>query len=269
MRSRKASRRRAVHSMRRAQRRGRAADSVTDDSTARGRRRPVRGRRVGCAGRRGGAPRAARRSRWLLAGRARAARGRARARDRHAATGSTSRSRTRCRWSRRSRVLVAWASGCLRTLPGVRGVVLPVAAIARAAAGRWSRTRIASRTPASRWAAAHIAVALVAYALFVVAALQALLMTGLEKRLHRGTRRRRGRRRPPLLTLERYLFRLVGAGFVLLTLTLASGVAVLRAAVRQAVRRSRTRTCSRSSPGSRSARCCSAAGATAGAAARR
>ena len=29
---------------------------------------------------------------------------------------------------------------------------------------------------------------------------------------------------PPLLTLERYLFRLIGAGFVLLTLALASGI---------------------------------------------
>ena len=31
-------------------------------------------------------------------------------------------------------------------------------------------------------------------------------------------------RLPPLLTLERYLFRLIAAGFVLLTLTLASGI---------------------------------------------
>ncbi|OXH81292.1 ABC transporter permease, partial [Burkholderia multivorans] len=29
---------------------------------------------------------------------------------------------------------------------------------------------------------------------------------------------------PPLLTLEKLLFRLIGAGFVLLTLTLASGI---------------------------------------------
>ena len=70
----------------------------------------------------------------------------------------------------------------------------------------------------------HIAVALVAYALFVVAALQALLLIGLEKRLHRGLAPPDADGvAPPLLTLERFLFRLVGAGFVLLTLTLASG----------------------------------------------
>ena len=63
-----------------------------------------------------------------------------------------------------------------------------------------------------------------AYALFVVAALQALVMTGLEKRLHRGLRGRRSATVPPLLTLERYMFRLIAVGFVLLTLTLASGI---------------------------------------------
>jgi len=71
-------------------------------------------------------------------------------------------------------------------------------------------------------AALHIAVALMAYALFIVAALQALVLLGLERRLHRGL--------PdphagpvPLLTLEQFLFRLLDAGFVLLTITLASG----------------------------------------------
>ena len=60
------------------------------------------------------------------------------------------------------------------------------------------------------------------YALFVVAALQALMLTGLERRL-RGGIVAAGDETPPLLTLERFLFRLVAAGFVLLTLALASG----------------------------------------------
>ena len=48
------------------------------------------------------------------------------------------------------------------------------------------------------WAALHIAVALVSYALFLVAALQALLLMGLEKRLRRraaGSGRHAARRR--------------------------------------------------------------------------
>jgi ABC-type uncharacterized transport system permease subunit len=73
------------------------------------------------------------------------------------------------------------------------------------------------------WAAVHIGIALVAYALFVVVALQAIVMTGLEKRLHRGEPDAVAAT-PPLLTLERYMFRLLTVGFVLLTLTLASGM---------------------------------------------
>ncbi len=69
---------------------------------------------------------------------------------------------------------------------------------------------------------AHLAVAFLAYGLLAVAALHAVLMTVLEKRLHRGGLFDGGA--PPLLTLEAVLFRTIGAGFVLLTLALFSGV---------------------------------------------
>jgi ABC-type uncharacterized transport system permease subunit len=121
-------------------------------------------------------------------------------------------------------VLTAWVTGVMRTLPRVAAVVLPVASVCAAlpAASRSSH-RIAFA--AEPWAAAHITVALFAYALFVVVAMQAIVMTGLETRLHRGQPdAASGADVPPLLTLERYMFRLLGAGFVLLTLTLASGI---------------------------------------------
>ena len=73
------------------------------------------------------------------------------------------------------------------------------------------------------WAAAHVGVALVAYALFLVAALQALVLMGLERRLHRRVPDPGAAALPSLLTLERYMFRLVIAGFALLTVTLGSG----------------------------------------------
>lgn len=119
-------------------------------------------------------------------------------------------------------VLVTWGTGFLRTLPGSAAVVLPVAAVAALMPALFASPH---RFPYATepWAAAHIAVALLAYAFLLVAALTALLMTGLEKRLHRGLPAQGGDATPPLLTLERYLFRLVGAGFILLTLTLASG----------------------------------------------
>jgi ABC-type uncharacterized transport system permease subunit len=120
-------------------------------------------------------------------------------------------------------VLAAWLTGVLRTLPGVAAVVLPVAAVCALLpplAASPHRLPFAGEP----WAAAHIAVALCAYALFVVVALQALVMTGLEKRLHRGLPEQPARAPTPLLTLERYMFRLLGIGFVLLTMTLVSGI---------------------------------------------
>ena len=120
-------------------------------------------------------------------------------------------------------VLAAWLTGVLRTLPGVAAVVLPVAAVcALLPPLAASPHRIAFA--GDPWAEAHIGIALVAYALFVVVALQALVMTGLEKRLHRGRPAATAGATPPLLTLERYMFRLLGVGFVLLTFTLVSGI---------------------------------------------
>jgi len=74
------------------------------------------------------------------------------------------------------------------------------------------------------WAAFHIAIALSAYALLILAALQASVLMGLERRLHKGLATGVGTTGPPLLTLERFLFRLVSCGYALLTLTLLSGI---------------------------------------------
>ena len=120
-------------------------------------------------------------------------------------------------------VLVSLLSGLLGKLPAVGNVILPVAALcalAPLAGGAPHRVAYGADT----WGAVHIAVALIGYALVTVAALQALLLTGLEKRLHSGTARPESDGTMPLLSLERFLFQLVAAGFVLLTLTIASGL---------------------------------------------
>jgi ABC-type uncharacterized transport system permease subunit len=120
-------------------------------------------------------------------------------------------------------VLVTMLSGLLAKLPAVGNVILPVAALcalAPLAGGAPHRVAYAG----DMWAAVHIAVALVGYAHITVAALQALLLTGLEKRLHTGTARPESDGTLPLLSLERFLFKLVAAGFALLTLTIASGL---------------------------------------------
>jgi ABC-type uncharacterized transport system permease subunit len=118
---------------------------------------------------------------------------------------------------------IALVSGLLRTLPAIGTVVLPVAALAVVLPVLFEHPHdypFADKP----LAAAHVAVALVSYALFLVAAVQALILMGLEKRLHRRLPDPGRDSLPPLLTLERFLFRLVTTGFVLLTLTLASGI---------------------------------------------
>jgi ABC-type uncharacterized transport system permease subunit len=118
---------------------------------------------------------------------------------------------------------VAWLSGLLGQLPAIGTVVLPVAAVASLLPALFTnphRFAYAGETIA----ATHVAVALVSYAMFLVAALEALVLMGLEKRLHRRLPDPESDGVPPLLTLERFLFRLVAVGFALLTLTLASGI---------------------------------------------
>ncbi len=70
----------------------------------------------------------------------------------------------------------------------------------------------------------HIGVAIAAYALFTVAALHALLMLFLEKRLQSGTLNSFDNQLPSLMQVEKLLFRLLFAAFSLLTITLISGV---------------------------------------------
>ena len=93
----------------------------------------------------------------------------------------------------------------------------------------------------SPWLLVHLAVALAAYGLLTIAAVHALFMAALDRWLHRTRGNAwpgaesgpdgRGRIErtmlgplPPLLTMERILFRLIGIGFALLTLTVLSGV---------------------------------------------
>jgi ABC-type uncharacterized transport system permease subunit len=119
--------------------------------------------------------------------------------------------------------LFAWLGSLSRALPGATAIAFPVAAIALLLSAAFSNPHPFPLGEAP-FARAHVAIALVAYALLIVAALQASVLIGLEKRLHRGLPEPRAASMPPLLTLERFLFRIVSAGFILLTLTLASGI---------------------------------------------
>jgi ABC-type uncharacterized transport system permease subunit len=71
---------------------------------------------------------------------------------------------------------------------------------------------------------AHIAIAILAYSLFTFAALHALLMTVAERTLHKQPTFIKLPSFPPLMVMDQLLFRVITAGFVLLTITLISGM---------------------------------------------
>lgn len=71
----------------------------------------------------------------------------------------------------------------------------------------------------------HFLVAMLAYSLFTLSALHAVFMGFIEHKLHRKTLSRHQASLPSILSMESLLFRMIGIAFLLLTLTLISGLA--------------------------------------------
>ncbi len=122
--------------------------------------------------------------------------------------------------------LIYWFSGFFNRLQGLQSLVAPIAGAAAVAlllplAFPSLRPLENTELPAFK---AHILVAMLAYSLLTIAALHALLMTVVERHLHHPATHSLLTNLPPLLVMERLLFRIIWAGFVLLTLTLLSGV---------------------------------------------
>ena len=119
-------------------------------------------------------------------------------------------------------VLIYWLESLLYDVKGMQALVLPLAAVCALLPAFFSGPEMPAytRTYVFRM---HLLVAMLAYSLFTIAALHATLMTLLERRLHAGTLAGPLASLPPLMTLETLLFRILAVGFVLLSLTLASG----------------------------------------------
>ena len=134
-------------------------------------------------------------------------------------------------------VLIYWIENLFMNVQGMQAFVLPVAAICAFIPAIFPGPVTPAYTQHFAFRA-HLMLAMAAYSLFTIAAMHALLMAFLERTLHGDSpvSGRAGDRSkaalthgvlagmPPLLTLETLLFRILGVGFVLLTLTLASGV---------------------------------------------
>jgi ABC-type uncharacterized transport system permease subunit len=120
-------------------------------------------------------------------------------------------------------VLIYWIARFFYPLANILSLVLPLAAISVLLPEIFPDTRTHSE-PTSWMFDAHVLVAMLAYSLFTIAALHAGLMSFVEKGLHHATLPNVFKNLPPLLTMETLLFRIIGVGLVLLTLTLASGM---------------------------------------------
>jgi ABC-type uncharacterized transport system permease subunit len=129
---------------------------------------------------------------------------------------------------------IYWIESFFFPLDGLRLLVLPLACVASLMPLAFGGVHVLPYAAAPLFKL-HFVIANIAYGLFAIAALHAVLMLFAERRLHalRGIRERNAPNGwvsgwldtlPPLLTLEKLLFRLISAGFVLLTLTLLSGI---------------------------------------------
>lgn len=127
-------------------------------------------------------------------------------------------------------VAAYWLENRNLSLDGLRVLVLPSAAVAVILPALFpgSVVPLAGKSALFPW---HVVVSILAYSTLTIAAFHAVLMVLQESRLHsrpnvseRDWLASAIDRLPALLTMERLLFRLIAFGFVLLTLTVLSGI---------------------------------------------
>jgi ABC-type uncharacterized transport system permease subunit len=130
-------------------------------------------------------------------------------------------------------VALYWVESLFVRLDGFEPLLLPIAAVVAPLPALFPGLASPGLSAALGFKL-HLLLAMCAYSLFTLAILHAALMAFIERRLHRLRPAAGGESAsllagplshlPPLLTLERLLFRLIGAAFVFLTLTLATGI---------------------------------------------
>ena len=124
-----------------------------------------------------------------------------------------------------------WVESWYLPIHGLRAMILLVVAVASILPEIFPGYLLSARAVHDPWFRAHFIVANVAYGLLSLAALHAILMHWQDRRLHlrpgghaNSSLNRWVDRLPPLLSMESMLFRIIGAGFTLLTLTVFSGI---------------------------------------------
>jgi ABC-type uncharacterized transport system permease subunit len=134
-------------------------------------------------------------------------------------------------------MIVFWLESLIIRIDGLQLLLLPTGSMVCLLAAVFPKAQVLVHAN-DAGLRIHLSIALLAYALVTIAALQAMLMSGLDRRLHfprnevahtGAFRRAVGRlldAQPPLLAQEQVLFRLIWIAFAALTLTLISGVII-------------------------------------------
>ena len=120
-------------------------------------------------------------------------------------------------------VLIHWLESFRTRLDAMQALILPFAAICTAFPLFFPQMRVIAHTDALVFRL-HFIAAMLAYSLFTLAALYAVLMSIVERKLHQNALNSSLARLPPLLAMEGLLFHLIFLAFILLTLVLGSGI---------------------------------------------
>ncbi|MPS49441.1 cytochrome c biogenesis protein CcsA [Methylobacillus sp.] len=120
-------------------------------------------------------------------------------------------------------VLIYWITNVKHNLHSLQAFVLPPAAFFVLLQAWQPESHVIPYADQPLFVA-HLVIAMLAYSLLTFAALHALLMTAAERKLHQKSSWLRLPDFPPLMAMETLLFRIITLGFILLTLTLISGM---------------------------------------------
>lgn len=121
-------------------------------------------------------------------------------------------------------VLIYWLASLRRDLHALQAFVLPPAALAVLLQALTRQEGHMLPYTDNVLFGAHLLIALLAYSLFTFAALHAGLMALAERSLHHKKLPFRLPEFPPIMPMEHLLFQIIGLGFVLLTLTVVTGI---------------------------------------------
>jgi ABC-type uncharacterized transport system permease subunit len=127
-------------------------------------------------------------------------------------------------------VALYWIESLFTRLDGVEPLVLPVAAVAVVLPALFPG-RVSPQPFGNVEFTLHVLLFILAYGVLTIAILQAALMAFLERDLHRPRESgaaplSRFAALPPLLSMERLLFRLIAVSFLLLSVALVIGIAL-------------------------------------------